>query len=89
MARKKPLYKQWLGKPVEITWLDHVGLGPQWTPMEVIHNSSPAVFRSVGYLLKYTEDSVWIGSTVDEEMHETGDITILVRSCITAARKLD
>ena len=81
------ILKKWVYKPVLVEWLDHVGHGPTWTDVkDVDHNA--AVFTSVGYLLSINPTTITIASTLDDKRTETGDTTVLVRSCITKMQEL-
>ena len=78
---------RWLYKPVRITWLDHIGHGAEWANVKDIRHEV-AVCYSVGYLLNCSKKTVTIGSTLDDEKTETGDVTVLVRSAITDVEPL-
>ena len=88
--RRKPLVRvprRLIHKPVKVKWLDHEGHGPQWTPVATIPEN-PAEFTSVGYLLKVTKGAIVLGSTLDEPKTTTGDVTVLVRSCVTSRQPM-
>jgi len=73
--------KAWLLKPIKVVWRDHYGHGPEWVNIKDI-DSSYAVFTSVGYLIAIYKDRIVLGSCLDTEKKMTGDLTVLVRSCI-------
>ena len=73
---------------IAVTWLDHVGLGPQWTEVSKVKHK-PAEFTTVGYFLHADGITVTLGSTLDRKQKETGDVTIIVSSCITRILALE
>ena len=73
--------------PVEVTWLDHVGHGPAWVSLEDVDHGM-ATFKSVGYLIAISRNSITIASTLEPEGDITGDTTVLVRACLTEIRYL-
>jgi len=77
-----------LFKPVLIEWLDHIGLGSEWTDVKEAHEAELATLSTVAYLLEVTKQKVVLGSTLDSTKTETGDVTILVRSCVTSVKPL-
>ena len=77
------LTKAHLLKPVRVTWLDHVGHGASWVNLADLHPiSEPAEFITYGFLLKYSRDIIVLGSTLDKEKTTSGDVTVLLRSCV-------
>lgn len=83
------IHKSWLFKPVLVEWLDHVGHGAAWVEIAALGDmDKAAVFSTVGFLLQIEKDRIVLGSTLDSTHTISGDITVLVRSCITKIKVL-
>ena len=84
----KRIDKRWILHPVKVTWLDHVGHGSSWVDLKDLDDKA-ATFVTYGWLLRVWPDRIVIGSTLDEDKTTTGDVTVLVRSCITDIEKIN
>lgn len=82
--------KAWLLKPVAVRWLDHVGYGAEWVAIaDLEKNDKLETFTTIGFLLKVEKDRIVLGSCLDDKHTTSGDITALVRSCITSLHPIE
>lgn len=75
-------------KKVEIHWLDHCSYSDQgWYHPETYNDLKPTVIKTVGYLLKETDDYVLVGLSVGKQRQVSG-VFCIIKKCIVKRRKL-
>ena len=77
-----------IGKPIEITWLDHCGWADtRWHNIEDSAALKPVTVKTVGYVIKETKKYIVVASVISEAEHTNGEMCI-IKGCITKRKKL-
>lgn len=75
-----------MARPVEIKWVDSCSRGMPWTDRDDLANLSPAVIRSVGFVVAESDDSVTLAAHLSP--HQVAGVMCIPRVAITSRRKL-
>lgn len=82
------LKKSWLGKPVKVLWLDHVGHGPDWTTKKKARSKKLATFESVGFLHDFDSRQLVLVGSLERRGKTAGDIFVCVRPAVISITPL-
>jgi hypothetical protein len=87
-TKDKPNHGMKIGKLLLITWLDHTTFPDNiWRTKKQMNALSPSEMRTVGWLLKETEDYIIVVSTKNCDTY-TGEFCI-VKSTIRGVQELN
>lgn len=83
-------YKEDLDKTsiIEVVWKDHTVFSePSWR--NVLEELKPALIRSVGYVLRDTDEYFELAETVDSESPISGNHRVILKNTVEKVRVLN